>query len=573
MISLFSKVSTPLNRLLDDLESLGKFIMLDCNLKKQCSDYLNSTRQTIGTSHHHPFEIQGTLANHHTTHSSAQSSNRSQSPLSKWWNRQSSVSQNSAIEPPQSSLWQSTVSGQDAISLGTDIPFSNKLINDPLLISDGNDNSFIIDTHILSGTLRADTFNVSTPNKQTVISGNGNVDFGAGSRDLINLSDVSLNSVTVNLANRTGGVVFNPGNGNRVFDAIDFNNGQQILFEGIDSIRFADGMINLSVAPNDPLFAQQWNLHMMGIHHAWRFTTGSTDVMVGVEDTGLTVDRNDSRHPEIGNTITLGSQVIDDEMDNHGTSVQGIIASQSNNGIGMSGINWNSSVFNIDVLDRNPGDLSVADGAQAIIDQAKSTNKRLVINMSLGVPESFGVNYNRDLEQVVQNNPDVLFVIAAGNDGHLGQTGIASPAFLARSYSNVMAVGAVWGTQDYFSRPTTPGSRIEYAGWWGSQYGRGLTVMGPSEVIAPTASIVNGTVEFNYSTRFNGTSAATPNVAGVASLVLSANSNLSATQVRDVMAQTAVDVGTRGYDAFTGHGFVNADAAVRRAIAIGRGYA
>ena len=58
------------------------------------------------------------------------------------------------------------------------------------------------------------------------------------------------------------------------------------------------------------------------------------------------------------------------------------------------------------------------------------------------------------------------------------------------------------------------------------------------------------------------------NVAGVASLVWSANPYLSAIQVHEILATTAFDIGPAGYDIGSGFGFVNADAAVRRAIAI-----
>lgn len=422
----------------------------------------------------------------------------------------------------------------------------------------------------IEGSLRADIFNVSFNDSFTVISGNGNVDFGTGARDWIDLSHISFYQVNLELASAIQGIVYNPGNGNRVFDSMTLSTGQRILFEGIEGINFAEGYVSLveNNIPNDPLFGQQWNLHMMGTQNAWRFTTGSTNVMIGVGDTGLSVDWSGFVHPDLGNTIWLGTQGIDDTSNNHGTSVQGIIAAQTNNGIGMSGINWNSQTFNIDVLGNERGDLDLDDAAQTMINQARSQGQQLVINLSLGRPESFNRNFHFEFEQVVQNNPDVLFVIAAGNDGDLGREGLSSPAILARSYSNVMAVGASWGTQDRSGQARNPGSRIQYSNW-ASQYGDGLTLMGPSEVIAPQW---NG-FSFDYATTFNGTSAAAPNVTGVASLVWSANSNLTSAQVKTILAQTSVDVGTVGYDKFTGSGFVNADAAVRRAIAIGLGFA
>ena len=173
---------------------------------------------------------------------------------------------------------------------------------------------------------------------------------------------------------------------------------------------------------------------------------------------------------------------------------------------------------------------------------------------------------------MVAANPNTLFVIAAGNDGDMGRSGISYPGSLAQSYGNVMAVGASWGRTDYYGNTRAPGTRIEYAGWWGSQYGNGLTLMAPSEVIATSATrSAAGVVSYGYDTRFNGTSAATPNATGVASLVWSANNTLSAAQVRAIMSQTAFDLGAAGYDTLTGNGMVNADAAVRRAMAIGRG--
>jgi serine protease len=436
-------------------------------------------------------------------------------------------------------------------------------------------------TQTLTGTLRADTFNFVGNYARTVVSGNGDVDFGSGLRDVLDLSGLFSTNVSFNYANSSGGgVLYNPGNGTRVFDAIALNDGRQILFEGIDLIRFADTTINLSVTPNDPLFNKQWNLHMMGVQNAWRLTTGAANVLVGIEDTGLGV--SGGLHYDLRTTTIYGNNYTDDyrsgssiDSSSHGTDVQGIIAANSNNGLGMSGINWNSEVFNIDVLGGNVGDQSLASASQNLINQAAANGKRLVINMSLGWGGTYGtIGIDPAFEAVVAANPNVLFVIAAGNDGENGISGISYPGSLAASYGNVMAVGASWGRTDAYGNATTPGTRIEYPGWWGSQYGDGLTLMAPSEVIATSATrSASGAISFDFDTDFNGTSAATPNATGVASLVWSANSSLSAAQVKQIMSQTAFDLGAAGYDTLTGNGMVNADAAVRRALAIARGAA
>lgn len=403
---------------------------------------------------------------------------------------------------------------------------------------------------IMRGSLRAERFSYGATAQYTLVSGNGNVDFGAGYRDTLDLSWLNSTNVQFNLAtSQGGGLLFNPGNGARVFDAITLSNGYQILFEGIDTVQFADGRLNLAVTPNDPLFGQQWNLHMMGVQNAWRLTTGSKQVMVGIQDSGLGTDRSGAAHPDLPTTTVYPDNYRDDFRSNplsHGTAVQGIIGAGSNNGIGMSGINWQSELFQIDVLDGNSTDQSLATAAQNMIARANQTGKRLVINMSLGVPKSFDQNFDQAFAAVVAQNPNVLFVIAAGNDGHLGRMGVSSPAVLAKQYANVMAIGASWGAQTQTGAATVPGQRIQYS-YWGSQYGPGLTLMGPSEVVSTKAEVTqSGQTQFGYyqtGPRFDGTSAAAPNVAGVASLVWSANPNLSAGAVRTILSQAATDLG------------------------------
>jgi len=67
----------------------------------------------------------------------------------------------------------------------------------------------------------------------------------------------------------------------------------------------------------------------------------------------------------------------------------------------------------------------------------------------------------------------------------------------------------------------------------------------------------------NYTDRFGGTSAACPQVSGVAALMLSVNPNLTEAQVRTILQQTATDMGTSGFDNTYGHGRVNAYAALK----------
>jgi serine protease len=419
-------------------------------------------------------------------------------------------------------------------------------------------------TRYYKGGLGADAFTyTSDPNsKITVFSGNGNADFGSGQRDLLDLSSIVSTTVKIEYANTNNkGVLYNVGNGTRVFDSIKFNDGRQILFEGIERIVFAGNQVeNLSVEPNDPLFNQQWNLHMMGVHNAWRFTTGNSNVLVGVQDSGLALV-NGNTHPDLGQT-TYDANNYADEMSganatSHGLSTQSVINARTNNGQGLSGITWNGEVYMSDVLGGDANDRSLIDATSEMISKANAEKRRLVINFSITG------GYSLQLEELVAKNPNVLFVFASGNSDVLNLTELA----VLSKYSNAMTSGASWGRKDHYGNLKNLGDRITYPNWWSSTGGDGLTLVAPSEVIAANSS----GLQFGYNYSFNGTSAAAPHVTGVAALVWSANNKLTASDIKTIMSQTAYDLGTPGYDKYYGHGFVNADAAVRRAMAIARG--
>ena len=420
-------------------------------------------------------------------------------------------------------------------------------------------------TRSQAGTLRADTFTFESGYSRTIFSGNGNVDYGSGARDFIDLSLFASTSAAFNYAtDPNGGIAYNSGNGNRIFDALTLGDGSEILFEGIEAIKFADTTINLSVTPDDPLFNQQWNLHGMGVHNAWRFTTGTDNVMIGIQDTGLGTDSSGKIHPDLRQADFIGQNYLDEWGNfSHGTLVQGSIAAKSNNNQGGAGINWNSDLMLVDVVGEDALDYNLATATQGMIDKANVEGKRLVVNLSLAG------GYSVEFEQLIADNQDkALFVIASGNDN---SNSIANPADLALKYSNVVAVGSSWGTQDWYGNAKTPGERVSYDNWWGSNYGDGLTVTAPSEFLTTSASRnESGQFVFGYNDKFNGTSASTANVSGVASLVWSVNSALSAGQIKAIISETAYDLGDKGYDAVYGSGFINADAAVRRALAIAR---
>lgn len=415
----------------------------------------------------------------------------------------------------------------------------------------------------VEGTSAADRFIFNPLSILAVFSGNGNVEYGSGKRDTLDLSGVLSSTVKFNLVTpQSGGVFFNTGDGTRLFDEITLSNGSRILFEGIEQIKLADKTFNLVDVPSDTYFNQQWNLHMTGVHTAWRFTTGSDDVLIGIEDSGLGVSSTSKTHYDLRTTLIDNSQnYIDEFVENghskensHGTGVQGIIAAETDNGGGISGINWSSPVYHVDVIGDSSSDFSLAYGAQKIIDEAKSQGQNLVINLSLSNSNPSSQS-SLIFSNLVKTNPNVLFVISSGNNGEQG-IGISYPAILAKDYDNVIAVGAA----------AQNGSWISY-----SQYGTGLTLVAPSLVHTTEASsLTSGFAEFKIDDDFNGTSAAAPHVTGISSLLWSVNPNLTATQIKDIVSDTALDLGTTGYDIYYGSGLINADAAVREALALAR---
>jgi subtilisin family serine protease len=94
---------------------------------------------------------------------------------------------------------------------------------------------------------------------------------------------------------------------------------------------------------------------------------------------------------------------------------------------------------------------------------------------------------------------------------------------------------------------------------WGSNYGQEVTVVAPGINIPTTDNSGQaGKVSSDYLMDFNGTSAATPLVAGVAALILSRHPDWNAWQVRDKIAQSSDDLGPAGQDDRYGFGRVNA---------------
>ena len=259
-----------------------------------------------------------------------------------------------------------------------------------------------------------------------------------------------------------------------------------------------------------------------GIDRAHADFAGSTVNMTGQYDSGT------------GNWYTDENQ--------HGTHVAGTIAAVNNSGVGVVGVNSNKRLKLHIVKVFNKAGWAYSSTLSAAANQCAAAGAN-VISMSLGGSGSSTTESNTFASLASRG---ILSIAAAGNAGN---TAISYPA----GYSAVMMVGAV----------------DEYKQWASfSQYNSKMEIAGPGVSVLSTVPLaVNGT-KYAY---FNGTSMATPHVAGVAALVWSYYPTCTGSQIRTSLTKSALDLGPVGRDTKFGFGLVQARRAYDRIRTYGCG--
>ena len=307
-----------------------------------------------------------------------------------------------------------------------------------------------------------------------------------------------------------------------------------------------DVRVTAAALPNDPyFFPYQWDKWVMYGDEAWDVVGGTMDVKVAVVDNGC-----DWQHPDLAADFVqgqLGYDFIgndeDPRPDNtnipesfHGTHVAGIIAATRNNNEGIAG--W-SLVQLLAVRVLNDSGSGTTDVVASGVRWAADHGAR-IINMSLTSSSS-----STPMEEACQYaaQAGVLLVAASGNDG---QQAIGYPAAL----SQCIAVGA-----------SSTDSRLAYFSNYGPE----------QEVVAPGVNILSCAPGGTY-VQADGTSMASPQVCGVAALVLAKDYGLSAAEVRAILDASAIDMGVAGRDMQYGYGLVNAKRAVDLAGAFRASY-
>lgn len=264
--------------------------------------------------------------------------------------------------------------------------------------------------------------------------------------------------------------------------------------------------------PNDPSVGYQW--HLDRIMYRMAPAPVATDVpCIVVIDTGV-----DYTHPDLAGKVYMGKDTIQNDMDpmdvqGHGTHVAGIAAGITNNSVGISGVSPLSNILAVRVLD-DYGYGTYAQIANGIIwanNWAAAAQcggqEPKIYNLSLGGPSS-----STTLANAVQAAADKgrLVIAATGNNNSTAQ-------FYPAAYPSVLAVSATeqMGKRAYFSN---------HGSW--------------ADIAAPGYKIWSTTMGAGYEP-WNGTSMATPVVAGAAARVWSKYPGYTATQVRGRLVNTA----------------------------------
>jgi hypothetical protein len=313
--------------------------------------------------------------------------------------------------------------------------------------------------------------------------------------------------------------------------------------------------------PNDVFWANQWDMVKINTPAAWNIQQGLSTIWIAMIDSGF-----DLTHPDLVFTPNTAPNFTHFNADQaiagnpppynagpsgvpHGTAVAGIAGATLNNAAGVAGVAGACTIMPVRL-----GTSPTTDRVAAGINWAASKGAR-VASMSLGTVPSAA------LTTALANawTAGMVICAATGNDG---ENTTSPPISFPATHANVIGVGAS-DQADQRKRPASADGEC-----WGSQFGSQIGVMAPGVLCWTTdeqgtsgynnnngGAITNwgcinypstGDVPGNYISLFDGTSAATPHVGGLAALLFSQYS-LTNQQVRDIIERTCDKVNPAMY--------------------------
>ncbi|MBU8545697.1 MULTISPECIES: S8 family serine peptidase [Roseomonadaceae] len=329
--------------------------------------------------------------------------------------------------------------------------------------------------------------------------------------------------------------------------------------------RHMPAFVPTSPGPLDPLLSEQYALRLIGALAAQRLAPARREVTIAILDEGV-----DTRHPDLAAAVINGYDAVDKDSyqepnpwDGHGTACAGLAAAIGGNGIGIRGVAAGCGLLPVRIAYSNqPGGPWVTRASwirDAIRWSWMKAGASVISNSWSGGADSMDIR--REIESartLGRSGRGCVVLFAAGNDG--------GPVLFPSNLPNLLTVGASNQFDEVKTRTSADGEN------WASNHG-------PVAVTAPgvrnlTTDIRDGSGyhQGDYVPWFNGTSSATPLVAGVCGLILSIRPELTEAQVRQLICDTAVKIGpfpyTSGRNDHAGFGRVDALAAVQAALAV-----
>jgi len=321
-----------------------------------------------------------------------------------------------------------------------------------------------------------------------------------------------------------------------------------------------DRLLQIMATPTDPQYNNQWHYYEanggLNLPTAWDSSTGSGAV-VAVLDTGITnhVDLNANMLPgyDMISTAAVGNDGNGRDSDPsdtgdataanecgpgqparssswHGTHVAGTVAAVTNNGVGVAGVAYNAKVVPVRVLGKCGGFTSdIADGmiwaaGGSVPGVPNNPNPADVLNLSLGGGGSCDSTSQAAINQAVSLGATVI--VAAGNSA---QNVSGSTPANCNNVVSVAAVGRNGGRAGY----SNFGSLVDVAAPGGDQS------TGTSDGVLSTLNSGSGAPASASYAYYQGTSMATPHVAGAAALLYSLTPSITPAAVESVLKSTA----------------------------------
>ncbi|MFY0601834.1 MAG: S8 family serine peptidase [Cyclobacteriaceae bacterium] len=326
-------------------------------------------------------------------------------------------------------------------------------------------------------------------------------------------------------------------------------------FQEYDNVLYAEPIYleQMLLLPDDPMAqvsgGDQYYLDKVKAYDAWDITTGRSDIIIGISDTGIDLEHEDIASKIFKNENEIINGVDDDEngfIDDingydfgdennnpqstnsyHGNRVAGIAGAATNNGIGIAGVAYDCSISGLKVFP--DGETQAFAAYEGIVYAAD--NDYDVINLSWGSTNTFG-QFRQDVIDYAVLEKDLVIVAAGGNSG-------LDEDFFPASYNHILSVG--WtNANDEKAASSTYSYFID--------------------LMAPGVSITSTNSNNSYSSS-SGSSFAAPIVAGAAALARDVYPDYSAQQIMEVIRVTTdniYDVGSNSnYEGKLGSGRLN----------------